>query len=800
MLLVLLLSASACNKKSNTKDISELLDERLSDALAFENGEAVEEDAPEGKSSEAPQISQMNVAPTLRLGSSFVIDLASDFESAAKVDKAIVSVGKAKSHIRVKSKLSNGSMVLTGTLGTDTELRGKSFKIHVSLQTDTGSTGLYKTWLLTIEDKDPLLAQSINGIEMENETWHESGRPTGSESESAPQILQLINPPDRVALNSELDLRASLSNFKGVVAAALLSTPGNVGYKRSTNITLTGTDTRSIAVALSVTGQDFLNTNVVLLIALESESGQVGLWVPWQFMVTPEQTDGDGDTETTENDGETQEHNLCMNGVIDQGEDCESNTDCTTGQHCDNDCHCVNDQGCTTDTDCQQLPHVFSGICSRTDGKCTSLICVDGWQDKNGQPEDGCEQAVIIDGDSGESTPDGDIAPDGDSGESTPDGDVAPDGDSGESTPDGDVAPDGDSGESTPDGDMVSESDTPAESESETPIVVPYRLPDTNQPDGKCVDYDNDHSAWSYTSCSGMSTTSPYYGQDGHYLPAGRQHSYTDNSDGTVTDNITNLVWQKCFSTYNGEACTEGTALAPNWEQAKQYCENLDLGGHTDWRLPTIHELFSLLSLYDGTPVIDISMFPNTPSKKFWSSNEYIRDTASALYMHAIDGELNSLEKTETIDMYARCVRGEKWGKGSFVFEPSGTDYVVRDLASGLMWQGCQAGKTGQFCGGTPTEFTWEEALQYCEALTWGGYSDWRLPNLTEFMSHFDPTVMAGIDTNAFKSTVTSWHWTSSNSASNQSYSYRMILNSGDTLDGMRTVDAYARCVRGEDN
>jgi hypothetical protein len=77
-----------------------------------------------------------------------------------------------------------------------------------------------------------------------------------------------------------------------------------------------------------------------------------------------------------------------------------------------------------------------------------------------------------------------------------------------------------------------------------------------------------------------------FYGQDAQY--DGIQPSYTDNGDGTVTDDNTRLMWQKV--PYEGKM---------SYDEAVEYVENLELGGYTDWRLPTIKESFSLAYL-DG--------------------------------------------------------------------------------------------------------------------------------------------------------------------------------------------------------
>ncbi len=87
-----------------------------------------------------------------------------------------------------------------------------------------------------------------------------------------------------------------------------------------------------------------------------------------------------------------------------------------------------------------------------------------------------------------------------------------------------------------------------------------------------------------------------FYGQDAQY--EGIEASFTDNGDGTITDNVTGLMWQQVPDSIN-----------MSWEEAKEYCENLELGGYDDWRLPTVKELFAIGSFETGWPFLDTDYF-----------------------------------------------------------------------------------------------------------------------------------------------------------------------------------------------
>jgi hypothetical protein len=70
------------------------------------------------------------------------------------------------------------------------------------------------------------------------------------------------------------------------------------------------------------------------------------------------------------------------------------------------------------------------------------------------------------------------------------------------------------------------------------------------------------------------------------------QNSFVDNANGTVTDNATGLTWMQSDS---------GAGM--NWSDALAYCEALDFAGATDWRLPNVKELQS---------IVDYSLSPDT--------------------------------------------------------------------------------------------------------------------------------------------------------------------------------------------
>jgi hypothetical protein len=95
---------------------------------------------------------------------------------------------------------------------------------------------------------------------------------------------------------------------------------------------------------------------------------------------------------------------------------------------------------------------------------------------------------------------------------------------------------------------------------------------------------------------------------------------YTDNGDGTITDKTTKLMWKKCSEGQSSFDCSNGSASNYNWKNALSL-NNSIFAGHSDWRLPNIKELGSLVSFNCYNPSINKTMFPNTPDSFFLSSS-----------------------------------------------------------------------------------------------------------------------------------------------------------------------------------
>lgn len=118
--------------------------------------------------------------------------------------------------------------------------------------------------------------------------------------------------------------------------------------------------------------------------------------------------------------------------------------------------------------------------------------------------------------------------------------------------------------------------------------------------------------------------------------PASR---FTDNGDGTVTDQATGLQWKRCAEgqSWSGGTCT-GTASTPTWQQALQLADTASFAGHGDWRLPNIKELSSIVERACYAPAIDLAVFPATPLSWYWSASPYVRNSDGAWFVDFTNG------------------------------------------------------------------------------------------------------------------------------------------------------------------
>jgi hypothetical protein len=264
--------------------------------------------------------------------------------------------------------------------------------------------------------------------------------------------------------------------------------------------------------------------------------------------------------------------------------------------------------------------------------------------------------------------------------------------------------------------------------------AITYALVGSNQQD--C--YDASESV-ALSACP--SEGSPFYGQDaqGPSTPP----SYSNNGDGTVTDHVTGLMW------------LQNAGSKVSYADGIANVDSVSTGGHTDWRVPTIKELFSLIEFSGtdpdpmGTSTMNLKPFIDDSVFEFHYGNTSVGDriidsqwiTTNIYVDHVMGGQScffgvnfadGRIKCYPLVSMsagyYAVYVRGNP-DYGTNAFSDNG-DGTVIDSATGRMWMQQDAGVAKN----------WEQALSYCENFEIAGHSDWRLPQAKELQSLIDYT------------------------------------------------------------
>jgi formylglycine-generating enzyme required for sulfatase activity len=328
-----------------------------------------------------------------------------------------------------------------------------------------------------------------------------------------------------------------------------------------------------------------------------------------------------------------------------------------------------------------------------------------------------------------------------------------------------------------------------------------FELPDTNQ-----------------RSCTNGSVEIPcpatgtsYHGQDAQYgwdTFHASSERFTRNTAAVnhplVVDNVTGLTWQGCAVGLQGSDCSAddptvpGTgALGYSWSAALNHCETLSWGGHTDWRLPDEFELASIVNAGTRNPAIDTTAFPATPASSFWTSSTSADLVSDAWRVDFLDGAVNDPGKSN--QYFVRCIRsGAPLDRTKSSITATGNPIII-DNATGLRWQGCSAGQNGAACDtGTATNYGWSGALNFCETLTWGGFTDWRLPDRFELQSLVNNhRINPAIDTTAFPVIANTFFWSSTTYAGFPEYAWGAYFSNGNSAGQLKAEGKNVRCVRG---
>lgn len=255
---------------------------------------------------------------------------------------------------------------------------------------------------------------------------------------------------------------------------------------------------------------------------------------------------------------------------------------------------------------------------------------------------------------------------------------------------------------------------------------------------------------------------------------------YINNNDGTITDTITGLMWQK----------TDGGEMT--FENALSYTDTLTLGGFNNWRLPNAHEAFSILNLQSNNPALDVSFFTKTLADYWWTSNRQINDSTKIWVTNA-GGGIGNHPKSETISaggtkkIHVRAVRDIIAPPILANLYTDNLDGSVIDNRTQLVWQKIP----------NTNPMSWEAALQYAEGLILGNDSNWRLPNIKELQSLNDESyVNPSVNPSFFNNMGVRKYWSSTTQQNQVANAWYWNTQYGITTYDAKSNNNFVICVR----
>jgi hypothetical protein len=276
---------------------------------------------------------------------------------------------------------------------------------------------------------------------------------------------------------------------------------------------------------------------------------------------------------------------------------------------------------------------------------------------------------------------------------------------------------------------------------------------------------------------------------------------FIDNNDGTVTHKLTGLVWMRCSMGQTWDKATAsctGTAATYTWDAAMALKSNF--AGKSDWRLPNIWELHTIVEWENPSLTINTTIFPDTSNTRTWSSSpvSYYNTKWGFNFVDGLDGDAYSYSS-----QVVRFVRGGQ----PFSFLPLTTpnndfidnqDGTLTHKRTGLVWQRCSVGQiwTGSTCSGTASTYTFSQAIALTN--TFAGHSDWRLPTENELLSIAEYGASnPAINTTLFPNTPSGWVWSSTSSIRYNGIWDVYYYNGVSSYDGKFYNDTV-RLVRGQ--
>jgi hypothetical protein len=123
------------------------------------------------------------------------------------------------------------------------------------------------------------------------------------------------------------------------------------------------------------------------------------------------------------------------------------------------------------------------------------------------------------------------------------------------------------------------------------------------------------------------------------------------NGDGTVSDTYTGLMWMRCSlgQTWDGTTCT-GTAAQYQWADALTQAQSSAFATYTDWRLPSVKELVSIVERSCANPSVNSTIFPATPTWYFWTNSPSVSGSGTNVHVVAFGQGFDTADAKTNVD------------------------------------------------------------------------------------------------------------------------------------------------------
>ena len=168
-------------------------------------------------------------------------------------------------------------------------------------------------------------------------------------------------------------------------------------------------------------------------------------------------------------------------------------------------------------------------------------------------------------------------------------------------------------------------------------------LSDTGQT--KCYD-----TSGHEISCTGTGQDGAYYG-----LPQWFRKfiNYNNTGDDVTVDYNTGLMWMTGTADTNNDGQIDSNDKL-NWQNAVNYCYGLTYAGYSDWRLPNVFELTTIVNYGSANPAIYTTYF-SAMSLEYWSSTPRYDAPSYAWAVHFSYG--GQIADFKSNNFFVRCVR-----------------------------------------------------------------------------------------------------------------------------------------------